>query len=228
VVEAQHLTSTRKLVDSDAEQTLLEQALDELKPAVPVAARGLHYLLSTPFRYPPLRHGSRFATRQEPSPWYGSEHAETAFSEAAFYRLSFLSGTRAKLEPLNLELTLFRARIRSKRAVDLSAPPFLAYAARISSKTSYRDSQALGSAMREDGVALLKYKSARDPKGHANVALFEPAFSKSVPDELTTWSCHATRDVVEFSERNYFRKSAFAFRRRDFEVRGKLPEPATA
>ena len=64
VVESQHLFSTRKLVDSDAEQALLEELIEEVKPPTGVPA-GLHYLLFTPFRYPPLRHGSRFGTRAE-------------------------------------------------------------------------------------------------------------------------------------------------------------------
>src|SRR3989442_14754439 len=57
VVEDQYLFSTRKLVGSDAEQRVLEELLEAAKPAA--AARGLHYLLSTPFRYPPLTRGSR-------------------------------------------------------------------------------------------------------------------------------------------------------------------------
>jgi len=59
VVEAQHQVSTRKLVDTAAEQSLLEELIDGVKP--PDRTGGaLHYLLATPFRYPPLRHGSRF------------------------------------------------------------------------------------------------------------------------------------------------------------------------
>jgi hypothetical protein len=50
-VEAQHVVSTMRLVDSAAEQDLLEQLLEGSKPALPPAARPLHYLLATPFRY---------------------------------------------------------------------------------------------------------------------------------------------------------------------------------
>src|SRR5690606_34600079 len=53
-VEAQHVVSTMRLVDHPDEQALLEQLLDDSKPALPRAARGLHYLLSTPFRYAPV------------------------------------------------------------------------------------------------------------------------------------------------------------------------------
>ena len=72
VVEAQHKVSTRRLVDTLDEQRLLEQIVDEVKPPIPAGPgfAGLHYLLSTPFRHPPLRHGSRFGssgTRWKPS-----------------------------------------------------------------------------------------------------------------------------------------------------------------
>ena len=59
VVEAQHQVSTRKLVDSTAEQVMLEEMIDGVKPPDATGGR-LHYLLFTPFRYPPLIHGSRF------------------------------------------------------------------------------------------------------------------------------------------------------------------------
>ena len=51
VVEAQHVVSTLKLVDTLAEQALLEDLLEETKPPVPPECRHLHYLLATPFRY---------------------------------------------------------------------------------------------------------------------------------------------------------------------------------
>src|SRR5204862_2427670 len=71
-VEAQHQVSTRKLVDSAEEQELLEELIDRTKPPDMTAGK-THYLLATPFRYPPLRHGSRFGTRHERGIWYGSE-----------------------------------------------------------------------------------------------------------------------------------------------------------
>ena len=59
-VEAQHQVSTRKLVDTAAEQELLEELIETAKPPDITGGR-VHYLLSTPFRYPPLRHGSRLS-----------------------------------------------------------------------------------------------------------------------------------------------------------------------
>ena len=48
-----------RLADSLEEQALLETVLEDSKPQLPPAARRLHYLLATPFRYRP-HHGSRF------------------------------------------------------------------------------------------------------------------------------------------------------------------------
>jgi len=59
-VEAQHVVATRALVDSLAEQEVLEAILEESKPPIPAACAGYDYLLYTPFRYPPSLHGSRF------------------------------------------------------------------------------------------------------------------------------------------------------------------------
>ncbi len=91
VVEGQRIISTRSLVDSDAEHDLLEELIDASKPALPPepAFAGLHYLLYTPFRYPPLRHGSRFGRRHERALWYGAEELDTALAEVAYYRLLF-------------------------------------------------------------------------------------------------------------------------------------------
>ena len=50
VVEGQHQVSTRKLVASDAEQAVLEDLIETVKPGRLAPAR-LHYLLATPFRY---------------------------------------------------------------------------------------------------------------------------------------------------------------------------------
>ena len=67
VVEAQHVASTMNLVDTLEEQALLEDLLEGSKPPLPHDIEGLHYLLATPFRYPPRApHGSRFRSAADP------------------------------------------------------------------------------------------------------------------------------------------------------------------
>ncbi len=225
-VEAQHQVATRKLVETDAEQRVLEELIEGSKPPARAPAR-LHYLLATPFRYPPLPHGSRFGTRLEPGIWYGAESLSTVFAEVAYYRLVFLEGTRAPLEPLTVDLTSFSVAIATTRGVDLTRPPFARHARLISSPTAYRASQALGEAMRADGVEAFRYRSARDPEGGAATGVFLPAaFAERKPRDLARWRCTATRAAVEFSSREYFGREGWRFERGQFLVEGRLPAPA--
>ncbi len=228
VVEGQHLISTRKLVDSDAEQAELEDLLESAKPRVPrhASESGLHYLLFTPFRHPPLRHGSRFGGRHEPSLWYGSVELRTAMAEVAFYRFVFIEHSPALRMPLQLELSAFQAEVRSKVAADLTAPAFAPFAAELTSKTDYRPTQALGAEMRADGVEVIRYASARWPEG-TNVALFTASvFVRREPSVPQTWHCVADRDRIEFGRKTYFERESHAFERRGFLVGGELPRPA--
>jgi RES domain len=226
VVESQHQVSTRKLVDSAAEQELLETLVDRVKPAVTVGGR-LHYLLSTPFRYPPLRHGSRFGSRQERGLWYGAEEPRTAFAEVAYYRLLFLEGTRASLDAVMTELSAFTVRMRSDRSVQLDQPPFAEHAEAISSPVSYAASQALGREMREAGVELFSFRSARDAQGGRNVGAFTPAvFHAAKPQHFQRWHCTATREAVECVRNDFTgERTVHAYARAQFLVDGVLPRP---
>lgn len=218
VVEAQHQVSTRKLVDSDAEQQLLEELIESVKPAQRVSSH-LHYLLFTPFRYPPLRHGSRFGKRTEPGIWYGAQEMRTAFAEVAYYRLLFMEGTRAELASVQTELTAFRIRIETPAGVDLMKA--------VQSPTHYEASQACGAEMRAAGVVAFRYASARDVEHGANIGVFSPAaFGRRSPRSVETWHCIATRDIVELTKRDYFARASFTFPSEQFLVEGALPRPA--
>lgn len=226
VVEDQHQVATRKLVDTGAEQAVLEELIESAKPADPTGGRK-HYLLATPFRYPPLPYGSRFGSRVERGIWYGSETLRAGFAETAYYRLLFLAGTRAHLGTVHTPLTVFQVRVRTSLGIDLSAPPFDVHHKTISSKTSYRVSQALGRAMRGTGIATFRYWSARDREGGVNVGVFRPdAFGRSRPRNFLSWHCVATTARVEMHKRDYLRPEMFTFPRAQFLVRGRLPLPA--
>ncbi|MGH7283208.1 MAG: RES family NAD+ phosphorylase [Polyangiaceae bacterium] len=231
VVESQHITSTRKLVDSDSEQALLEELVDRVKPPAPAGKKfaSLHYLLFTPFRHPPLRHGSRFGTVTEPGIWYGSKDERTAFAEVAYYRLLFLDGTKADIEPITVELTAFAAAVATKKGADLTRLPFLHYKRALTSKTSYDATHVVGHDMREAGVEVFLFTSARAPGDGVNVGLFAPAFAKKSPKNVETWICTAARKKVELVEKIFPGAPArrFAFAREEFEVKGALPAPGT-
>lgn len=226
VVESQHQVSTRKLVDTLDEQALLEDLIDAAKPPDPTLGR-LHYLLATPFRYPPLRHGSRFGARDRRGIWYGAETVSAAMAEVAYYRLLFLEGTAADLGTITAELTAFTVRVHVRRGVDLAAPPFDAERDAIASPTDYSATQALGAAMRDAGVEAFRFPSARDPDGGINVGVLTPAaFGRAQPRGFATWWCTATRQRVEVVRRDYLKRESFVFERRQFLVRGRLPAPA--
>jgi hypothetical protein len=225
-VEAQHHVSTRKLVANAAEQALLEDLIDRAKPPDLTSGK-LHYLLTTPFRYPPLPWGSRFGTKQERGIWYGSETRAGAFAEVAFYRLVFLEGTHADLATVSSELTAFRANLRTEHGIDLVAPPFAKHRQAIASPVSYADSQALGRAMRDAGVEAFRYPSARDPRGGSNVGAFTPAvFGRAKPRDLETWQCTANKAAVELAKRDYFGRELLTFHREQFLVQGRVPIPS--
>lgn len=230
VVENQYQVSTRKLVDSQEEHELLERLIESKKPPLPTGPMWdhLHFLLSTPFRYPPLHHGSRFRRRHEPGVWYGSLEVATALTESAYLRLRLLNETAAEIKS-ETQLTAFSAPVKSSRGVDLTHAPFKNHASKISSKISYLHSQELGADMRESGVEAALYASARSAEGGTNIAVFSPqAFAVKTPDFSTfqTWFCYATRTRVDFFLRSFSEPQALDFDRRHFEVGGKLPTPA--
>ncbi len=231
VVESQQRISTRQLVDSDAEHGVLEDLIEGSKPALP---RGpgferLDFLLSSPFRYPPLPHGSRFGTALERGIWYGSELLETALAEGAYYRLLFFEGTAADLTPNRIAKSAFQVGVRSTAAVDLTRAPFDVHREVISSKEDYGGSQRLGSEMRESGIELLRYGSARDPKNGINVALFTPAaFALAKPlGPSQTWHCTVTpRRDVSWMHEEISGLSKYEFARSAFLVDGRFPAAA--
>jgi hypothetical protein len=226
VVEAQHLVSTRKLVDSLEEQAVLERLIDTAKPVDPTAGR-LHVLLATPFRYPPLRHGSRFGTRHERGVWYGSADRATLFAELAYYRFVFLEGSRADLDGVATWHTAFRAEARTARGIDLMVDPFTRSRGTIASPTTYIATQQLGQAMREASVEVFRFPSARAPTGGVNVGIFTPTvFGATQPRDFETWHCTATRQRVECVRRDFFAATAFTHARDEFLVDGVLPAPA--
>lgn len=228
------MVSTRKLVDSAAEQATLEDLIEGAKPPRPPEPelRRLHDLLATPFRYPPLPHGSRFGTRSERGLWYGADRLPTSLAEAAYYRLVFLEGTEAEIEPILVDLSAFRVPVRTERGADLTRPPFAEHEAEISSPVSYATSQPLGRALRSAGIEAFRYRSARDPEGGTNLALCTPrAFAARRPHAPQPWYCVATRAVVELSRRRLASpagsaQEAHRFPREVFEVGGVLPTPA--
>jgi len=191
LVEAQHRVSTRKIVDSLDEQSLLEAILEEAKPPVPPRCRHLDYLLTTPFRYQAYPHGSRFRRAGlTPGVWYGAETPETAAAEMAFYRLLFFIESPATPFPANAsEYSAFCARLATTAALDLTGGALAASHALWTHPTAYGPCQDLADAARAVGGQLLRYQSVRDPEGRANIAVLDcAAFAEPAPTaDRQTW-----------------------------------------
>ena len=205
------------LVDTLEEQALLEQILDDSKPAIPPECRHLHYLLFTPFRYAashPI--GSRFRRPGlTPGVFYASLKEETAVAELAFRRLLFFAESPATPWPENAaEYTAFSVAFASRKSIDLTRAPFDRDAAKWIDPTDYAACQDLADTARESGIQALRYQSAR--ADGLNIAVLScAAFSAAAPAERHVWRIHfgamgirALGDLPE--QRLAFDRGAFA------------------
>jgi hypothetical protein len=212
IVEAQHVSSSRDLVDSREEHDLLEALLEKAKPAINSKK---HYLVFTPFRYPPLKYGSRFGYSYEPSLWYGSINIYTAFAEVAYYRLKFFDDSSADLEYIETPMSAFKAFIKAENGVDLTAFPFAKFQDMISHKTTYEYSQVLGSEMRKVGLEVFLYTSARAKTLGKNVAAFTPEIFQMKNNQYTSpiqnWRCIACKNTIEFTRDGVLNNKFYEF-----------------
>lgn len=231
VVEDQTRSSTRSLVDTTKEHAILENILEENKPKLPTygdeaAFKGLHYLLFTPFRYPPLTSGSRFGGRFERNLFYASMELTTAITEKAFHRLKLLLASEGDIGNKAIAYTAFKVNFNIHSCIDLSKKPFNDYKAQISSPISYIHSQALGKDLRLNGVHACVSYSARCKNNGKNVNVFSPkAFGDNQELEKTfkSLSCYQTKQSVEFYFDQKFNSESMVFNAEDFFVEGKFP-----
>jgi hypothetical protein len=203
LVESQEHIATLNYVDSLEEQALLEEMLEAVKPPYPDNSQQYHYLLRTPFRYPPLPWGSRFGRPHEPSIFYAGSNTHVALAESAYYRFIFWYSMDAVAikDKIRTEHTLFSVGYHTDNGIQLQHPPFDQHHADITHPKHYLSSQLLGSAMRESSVEVFEYPSARDPdKGHC-VGLFTPtAFARKQPKDKNQWLCEVSASEVSFKQ----------------------------
>jgi hypothetical protein len=200
LVEAQHRVSTLKLVDTLAEQALLEGMLDAAKPPVPPDCAHLDYLLSTPFRYRPYPQGSRFRRAGlTPGVWYGAERVETTLAEMAFYRVLFHAESPATPFPDDpADYTAFAADLATPAALDLTQGALARDVAHWTQLTDYAACQALAEAAREGGVEVIRSQSVRDPGAGANLSVLTcRAFAAAQPTDRQTWRIRIGRMGVQ-------------------------------
>jgi hypothetical protein len=211
-VEGQHRVSTMVLVDTLDEQTLLEQLLEDSKPALTKTQQSLHWLLFTPFRYPPLPSGSRFRGPTDPGVFYGADARKTACAELGYWRWRLLmdSPELDYIEPL--PQTLFQTAVRGK-AIDLREAPFSAQRASWLAPTDYSKCQALARQARKAEVDMIRYQSVRDPEGGGCTALLtHQAFAARLPSKSELWMLSVSKQLVSWRLDSIFDAASFEFR----------------
>jgi RES domain len=197
-VEAQHVASTMALVDTVAEQAVLERLVESSKPPVPrdVARFNLHWLLFTPFRYAPPPGGSRFRGPNDPGVFYGADHPRTACAEVGYWRWRHLRDTPGIAAMPPRPQTVFKVPV-SGMAIDLREPPFSSDRTRWTHRSDYGACQAMGRVARETNVQWLRYESVRDSRHGGCGAVFDAAaFASRVPTEQQGWILTVTQTRV--------------------------------
>jgi hypothetical protein len=197
-VEAQHVASTMALVDTVAEQAVLERLIEASKPPVPreVARHRLHWLLFTPFRYPPPPGGSRFRGPNDPGVFYGAEQPRTACAEVGYWRWRHLRDSPAIAAMPPRPQTVFRVPV-SGTAIDLRDRPFARDRERWTHRSDYSDCQAVGRVARDAGVQWVRYESVRDSRhGGCGAVLDAAAFASRAPVEQQGWLLTVTQTRV--------------------------------
>lgn len=187
-VEAQHVVSTMRVVDTLQEQRVLEAVLDRAKPPLRDELHGLHYLLAAPFRYRPQPPGSRFRGVEDAGVFYGAEQVRTACAEAAWWRWRGFVREAPGLPPMPpVGFTIFPVRV-SGATLDLRRPPLDRDRAAWTHPSNYGATQAFARTAREAQMALIVYESVRDPQRGANVAVLRAgAFGPFTPTDGQSW-----------------------------------------
>lgn len=209
-VEAQHNVSTMVLVKTLDEQALLEEILESSKPPLAEESGRLHWLLFTPFRYPPLPSGSRFRSPADPGVFYGADMQRTACAELGYWRWRFLM--ESELDMIDpLQQTLFKTPIKGA-CIDLRLPPYLEQRRQWTHPGDYSHCQALAREARDKGVAIIRYESVRDPgQGACAAVLSHTAFASHAPVQTETWNLIVTRKHVMWQQDSIFESASFEF-----------------
>jgi hypothetical protein len=195
-VEAQHRVATMKVVDSLAEQDMLEDILEASKPPQPPEAAGLHFLLATPFRYV-SPWPSRFRAPGEPGIWYGAQRLATACAELGYWRWRFATDSDGLRDAAVVsELTFFEATVHGP-LLDLTIAPWSALEESWMDPSDYSACHAVARAARDAGGAWIRYRSVRDPAHAPCGAVLAPrALSVGDLTRQQTWACKVSGGTV--------------------------------
>lgn len=202
LVETQEFAATTNLVDDLHEQSVLEDLLEQVKPKYREGTEDMHYLLKTPFRYPPLKYGSRFGNRQLASFFYASEDIHTALAEVAHYRLLFMADMEIVYEQAIVSQHVsFSVEVASHNTIDFCQSIFDEFLPQLMDKNNYHFCQSLGKWLVEDQqTEVIRYHSVRRETGK-NLAVYLPkAIVSTQPQNQQQWLCQSRYDSVSFSQ----------------------------
>lgn len=228
LVENQEQIATWQLVDSLNEQAELEDMLEEIKPPLPKKSDELHYLLKTPFRYPPLKWSSRFGRVHEPSIFYGGGSIDATLAESAYYRFVYWHTMEAPpiKNTIPSQHTMFSVDYQTnEKGIKLQEPPFDQYHELIAHPTDYSHAQQLGTDMRKSEVEVFEYPSSRAADHGHCVGIFTTRnFTQNFPQKQVRWFCDLTADTVTFKSTESGKVWSFSLS--DFLHDGAFPIPA--
>jgi len=210
LVQQQGINSLEPLVDNLEQLARLEAMVETSHP-----------LLTTPFRYLPLRHGSRFGSRQYRGMFYGSRSRSGCLVEGAYYGLLFWEGLiDPPAAPIRRRQTLFSVLLNASRALRLQAIAAESAQASLRDPLAYGPTQQLGAWMRDQGIGAFEYLSARSRDALVQVGVFTPAVFQSTPfDQVeisteisadhTTFLCHDDGKLHRFGRELFMIEGAF-------------------
>lgn len=227
LVQQQGVNSLAPLVDDLAQLARLEALVDSSKPRLPAAdaTAASHPLLTTPFRYPPLRHGSRFGSRTHRGIFYASRSRSGSLVEGAYYALLFWEEmVEPPPAPIQRRQTLFSVQIATPRGLQLQTIADGPAQAALRDPLHYGPTQQLGNWMRERGIEAFEYLSARCRDALVQVGVLSPAVFQSTPFDQVGITAEITGEQVSFLCHDDNRLHRFP--RQQFLVDGQLPRAA--
>ena len=221
ITDRQGYQATERWTSSVAAQARLEALIETAKPP---ALLGQHRLLSTPFRYPPLRSGSRFTPADERELFYAARALNTVLAERAFHALRLLEGSALPSgKVIQRQQTSFHVEIAAGRGLQLQHCLASAELAVVTDPCSYSASQALGRKLRQLKVEAYEVPSARAPLEPPCVGVLSPAAFASTPFDLQDWALEIRPDGVTFA--SFGLSQVVTLVRDQFLVDGRWPDP---
>lgn len=225
--EDQERSVTRPLVGSLEEHEVLEEILEGTKPPYPANTEDYHYLLKTPFRYPPLPYGSRFGRKHERGILYASETYAALQMEVAYYRFSFYHDMEQPPAYIKTQHVLFAFDYHAFAGLNLAGLDDDDMQHRLRHPSDYSLTQAIGSWAREQEIQALRYWSARAATPESNVAILDPLAIAGPPRPTFNFTVYVSEELVSLTTGSHM-QSEFD---RDIPldallVNGQLPRPA--